>query len=175
MDAKLLELFREAGKLKRLNRKGWEIRDIPDPESVADHSFRMAFMAMVVGERLGLDSCKMMKMALIHDLGEARIGDITPHDRVSSSDKRRMEEEAVRSILEGLEGDYLELWLEFEDGKSPEAKLVKDLDRLEMCLQALEYQELFGDWDGSEFLDGAEEAVGEEQMRRLLLLAKSLK
>ena len=165
----LLELFKQAGGLKRLDRAGWLRRGIEDPESVADHSYRMALLAMFTGDRLGLDSSKMTRMALIHDLGELLIGDITPEDGVSPEEKRKMEKEAVGRLLEPLpEGEgYISLWTEFEEGESKEARIVRDLDKLEMALQALEYQERHPDKDLEEFISAADEEIETEEVQRL--------
>ena len=79
----LLHFFREAGKLKTLVRAGWTRKGVPAPESVAEHSFRMVLMAMVLGDRQDLDTLKLVKMCLIHDLPEVIAGDITPHDGIT--------------------------------------------------------------------------------------------
>jgi putative hydrolase of HD superfamily len=79
-------------------------------------------------------------MALVHDLAEALVGDITPYDGIDADEKRRREEEAMRelAVLAG-DGRLLELWHEYDAAASPEARLVKELDKLETVLQAWEY------------------------------------
>ncbi len=142
----LQPLLDAAGALKRLRRAGWIRVGIPEPESVADHSFRLALMALLFGSRLGLNVEKMVHLALIHDLAEARTGDLTPADRVTSSEKRERERVAFGQIVEKLpEGLVLDdLWREYESEASPEARIVRQLDKLEMALQALEYERLYG-------------------------------
>lgn len=104
-----------------------------------------------------LDTNKCIQMALVHDLAEATVGDITPHCGVSDRDKHRMEAEAMARMTTGLlgtalgAGRILSLWEEYERGTTEEAKLVKDLDKLEMTLQALEYER---DGDNRKSLDG---------------------
>ncbi|CDZ97876.1 Predicted hydrolases of HD superfamily [Phaffia rhodozyma] len=89
-------------------------------------------------------------MAIVHDLAEAHVGDITPVDGVSKEEKHRREREAMRSFLEDMlhGGEAARrigaLWDEYEDGITPEAKFVKDLDRLELTLQAIEYERAQG-------------------------------
>ena len=119
---------------------------VPHPESVADHSYRLAVMCLLIGPRLGLNADAMIRLALLHDLAEARVGDLTPVDRVTSEEKRQREAVAFAEIVEGLpEGLALDdLWREYEAGATPEARIVRQLDKLEMALQALEYERQFG-------------------------------
>ena len=77
----LIEFISEVGRLKRLPRTGWVESGVPDPESVADHSFRVALLTLVLADLKGLDALKAVRMALIHDLGEAETGDLTPARR----------------------------------------------------------------------------------------------
>jgi putative hydrolase of HD superfamily len=138
----ILSVLADVGGLKELKRAGWVRVGIPEPESVADHSFRLAWMAILVGPRLGLNVEAMVRLALIHDLGEARVGDVTPTDRVTSSEKRAREAEALGRIVDELpEGPALyDLWREYDAGATPEARIVRQLDKLELALQALEYE-----------------------------------
>ena len=141
----LVRTLKLSGRLKKEHRRGWVIKvGIPDPESVADHSFRTALIAMLLGDSRGLDTGKMMRMALIHDLGEAIIGDLTPLDTAKLETKKHDETEAIEEIFstlpKQLREKYLHLWRELRDGSSEEAKLVSDADKLEMALQASEYE-----------------------------------
>lgn len=104
-------------------------------------------MAMTAPEK-GIDNTHAMKLALVHDLAEALVGDITPHDGVSKADKYTMERDAMHKIkVDHFEkynseiGDQLvTLWQEYEEGKTKEARFVKQLDKLEMIVQADEYE-----------------------------------
>ena len=132
--------------LKTTPRTGW-IRQEAGPriESVADHSWRISLMAMIAATSAeAYDTNKCIQMALVHDLAEATVGDITPHCGVSDKDKHQMELEAMEKLtklLPTLGGDKIQsLWKEYEEGTTEEAKLVKDMDKLEMILQALEYE-----------------------------------
>ena len=150
--------------LKTTPRTGW-IRQEAGPriESVADHSWRISLMAMVAcenqttssGSEQQYDTNKCIKMALVHDLAESTVGDITPHCGVSDVKKHQMELDAMTQMTEKLPGgngkELLELWKEYEQGASNEAKLVKDMDKLEMILQALEYEK---DGKNGKSLDG---------------------
>jgi 5'-deoxynucleotidase YfbR-like HD superfamily hydrolase len=68
----LFEVLQAAGRLKTLKRAGWVRVGLPEPESVADHSFRVALLAVLFGPRLGLNGEKLVRLALLHDLAEAR-------------------------------------------------------------------------------------------------------
>lgn len=146
----IVAFFHLLEKLKLEKRKGWLNRGIKDCESVAEHSFRLALMAMVFGERKKLDVNKVVKMAIIHDLPEAICGDVatTPNDEKNlelQKEKHKREEQALEKVLAGLEGKIKEeiwkLWQEYEKKESEEAKLVFELDRLEGIFQAREYED----------------------------------
>jgi len=90
----LLNFFTEIGKLKNMPRRGWVIRNIKNPESIADHTFRVAIMAWFLGEKKNnnLNMEKIIKMALIHDLCEVYAGDATPYDSILTKDKKKLKE-----------------------------------------------------------------------------------
>lgn len=166
-----LALFRKIGELKKIKRSGWIRHNIPEPESVADHSFRTAFIAMMLGDVLKVDTLKLIKMALIHDLGEVIAGDITPYDGIVREEKRRKEEEGLRQLLEGVPNgnEYIALWKEYEEQKSEEGIILKNIDKLEMAVQALEYQEVFPHEDLSEFILEAQRQVNIPEIRDMLV------
>ncbi len=141
----------KAGKLKEIKRKGWARIGIKK-ESVADHSYRVALIAMLVGDRLGMDVEKMMKMALLHDVAECIIGDITPHE-MEKEEKIEMERNAMRELAKEIGMKYYRLWEEFVEGKSEEAKILQEIDKFEMILQAREYAELLPENKLKEFLE----------------------
>jgi putative hydrolase of HD superfamily len=110
--------------LKRLRRAGWRRCGVAESscESVAEHTFGVALLAMLLPQTAGLelDRGRCVMLALVHDLAEASVGDITPHDGVDPVEKRRREEAAMRDLAQRL-GDesILSLWLEFEAGREP--------------------------------------------------------
>lgn len=137
-----LRAYFELCHLKQLFRQGWLRRGIPGErcESVAEHSFGVAVLALWLSQAYypQLDQNKVLCMALLHDCGEIYAGDITPSDPVSAEEKYCRELEAVRRLFDKLPGGegYVQLWQEFEAGSSPEAQLIRQVDRLEMGLQA---------------------------------------
>lgn len=119
--------------------------NIPFPESVAEHSFRVAVLAMFLTPTLGADVNKSVKMALLHDIGEAETGDIiTVRGKKILNNlpaKQEKERNALKTILSLInEKEYLKLFDEFEENKTKEAQLVKQLCRLVMAIQAYEYE-----------------------------------
>ena len=154
--AHAVEFLTKSRALKRVARAGWLQRGLPPAtcESVADHSWRVALFALVLApattEREAIDRDRAIRMALVHDLAECVVGDITPNDGVSDDEKRRLERAAMREFCDGLTRggggmatvarDVESLWEEYELGESAEAKLVKDMDKLEMIMQASEYE-----------------------------------
>jgi putative hydrolase of HD superfamily len=159
------------GALKRTPRTGWLRSGVPraDAESVSDHSHRLSALALVAAFSGGggLDVSRCVRMAVVHDIAEAEVGDITPHCGVSEEEKHAREAAAMERIASMLSGlgvgsggggggsapplpdaalsaaarDVRALWREYEAGETAEARLVKDLDRLEMLVQALEYEQ----------------------------------
>ncbi|KAH7293338.1 hypothetical protein KP509_28G021400 [Ceratopteris richardii] len=110
---------------------------------------RMAVMAIIAPDIPGLDRDKCVKMAVVHDIAEAIVGDITPSDGVPKDEKSRREREAIDEMCHLLGGGHAaqevrSLWLEYENNSTPEANLVKDFDKVEMILQALEYETMHG-------------------------------
>ncbi|KAE8705948.1 HD domain-containing protein 2 [Hibiscus syriacus] len=131
--------------LKTTKRAGWVGRDVQNPESIADHMYRMGLMALITSDIPGIDRDKCVKMAIVHDIAEAIVGDITPSDGISKDEKSRREREALDHMCKLLGGgsrakEIAELWMEYEENSSSEAKIVKDFDKVEMILQALEYE-----------------------------------
>lgn len=120
-------------------------RDITGPESIADHMYRMGLMALIASDTPGVNRDKCIKMAIVHDIAEAIVGDITPSDGVPKVEKSRMEKEALEQMCKLLGGgpradEIHELWMEYEENSTNEAKVVKDFDKIEMILQAMEYE-----------------------------------
>ncbi|XP_038624707.1 5'-deoxynucleotidase HDDC2 [Tachyglossus aculeatus] len=141
----LLQFMRLLGQLKRVPRTGWVYRNVKKPESVSDHMYRMSIMALVTEDKnLNKDRC--VRLALVHDMAECIVGDIAPADNVPKEEKHRREEEAMKQLTrllsEDVRKEIFDLWEEYENQASAEAKFVKELDQCEMILQAFEYEEL---------------------------------
>lgn len=108
------------------------------PESTAAHTWRLCLWVLVFEDQLGgLDLAQLLKLAVLHDLGEAVSGDIPA--TAQQTDKGAAERADFVSLLDGLRGDqaadFLQLWDEYENAASPEAQVIKGLDKLETILQ----------------------------------------
>ncbi len=141
-----LRAFYQIQHLKHLYRQGWLKAGVPRErcETVADHIFGVAMLCWLLVEAgavpaVNLD--RVLRMALIHELGEIYAGDLTPSDAIPPEEKHARERQSLERVLEGMQGagDIRALWEEFEQGETPEARLVRQVDRLEMALQAVTY------------------------------------
>ena len=135
--------FQSVLKLKSVRRAGWVSKvQVPDAESVADHTFSTCANAMLLSDILGLDTLKVMRMAVLHDLAESVVGDYMPGD-VSANEKMEQEKRAMDGILKGLppavQAAYTEVWAEFLDNRTDAARFVHRMDKLEMAMQASRY------------------------------------
>ena len=142
--ADLVSFFRVVCNLKKIKRSGWIHKsNISSPESVADHSYSMCMMSMVLSEIIDLDTELIMKMVNLHDLAESFVGDNMP-DKISYEEKVLLEDEAMTKIISKLpsflRGKYLDIWNEYIDNSTVSAKFVHSMDKLEMALQAKEYE-----------------------------------
>lgn len=140
----LVSFFRIVCNLKTIKRSGWIHKSkITSPESVADHSYSMCMMSMILAEIMNLDSGYIMKMVIIHDLAESMVGDHMP-DNISSEEKHLLEDKAMKKIISklpnSLRKNYLCIWNEYNNNTTVNAKFVHNMDKLEMALQAKEYE-----------------------------------
>jgi putative hydrolase of HD superfamily len=133
----------EMGVLKRLRRAGWWHVGVRDPESVAEHSLRVAQLAALIASEEGGDPARAAYLGMWHDSQETRIGDI-PHsarpyvevasnERITDDQTALLPDKAAKSIREAV--------LEYESAETIEARCAKDADRLECLMQAIEYRE----------------------------------
>ena len=134
----VLAFLRAAERLKTVTRSGWT--STGKAESVAEHTWRLCLMAMVLyGRADDIDLARLLKMCLIHDLGEAIGGDVPAPAQVAGRPKAGQERADLLSLVKPLpaagQREILELWDEYEAASSPEAKLAKALDELETILQ----------------------------------------
>ena len=140
----ILDFFKIAANLKNIQRQGWiDKLSLDTPESVADHSYSMAIMGMVISDLENYNSEKILKMVLLHDLAESKIGDYTP-DQISKEQKKELENKAFFEIVgilpRTVRAQYLKIWEEYQEHVSDESKMVHQIDRLEMVLQAKLYE-----------------------------------
>jgi putative hydrolase of HD superfamily len=119
---------------------------IDNAESVADHTLAMIILTLIFAQYKNISISKtmrMIKMVLIHDVGESIIGDRTT-ESIEIEEKKKIENNAIRYIFsklsnEKIKKEYLEIWKEFEDNRTDISKKVHLIDKLEMAIQAKYY------------------------------------
>jgi len=134
-----IEFLFEIGSMRNMSR-GWKQHLAMDCASNTEHSFRVAFIALMLARAEGVnDEEKILKMALIHDLAESRTSDVGYIQKVYVETD---EEKATQDLFKntGLE-NLLEILKEYESRKTPEAKIVKDADNLDIDLELKEIEE----------------------------------
>lgn len=133
-----LEFLRQAEKLKDVLRSGHTSGG--RPESTAEHTWRLCLMALVFADSLdGIDVAKLLKICIIHDLGEALSGDVPAVEQRPDDGKADRERADLAQLTQTLparqRNEILSLWEEYESTASPEAVLAKGFDKLETILQ----------------------------------------
>lgn len=144
----MLETLIELQRLKRLDRTGWVLRGFPNAtESVAAHSFGVSVTAMLLADGLlaqgvPIDAEKVLRIALLHDWAEARVGDLprTATLYFGSENRKQAETSAFRDLTESANRDaapYTNLYHEYEERNTLEARVVKAADVIDLLVQAL--------------------------------------
>lgn len=151
----LRALWERLGDLKQLPRTGWLLAGVVQPESIAEHSFAAAVLALFLAESINADPesqglthplnvDRVVRLALLHDLAESLVTDLPKRSAqlLGTNAKQQAEERAMEAILAHVAGGghALTLWREYDQAATPEARLVKDVDKLEMVLQARRYR-----------------------------------
>ncbi|MDB3957215.1 HD domain-containing protein [Candidatus Nitrosopelagicus sp.] len=167
------EFFFQIAGLKKLPRSGWKIKlGLDDSESVAEHSYMMSVMSMVLADMKSLNSEKVIKMSILHDWAESKIGDFMP-DEIGYDKKSELENYAMTEILELLpqkiQSDYQDMWNEFLARNTPEARLVHELDKLEMALQAKIYETDIDPEKVKPFIISAVEQIMDPDVKKILM------
>lgn len=141
--AGLLDFLRAAERLKTVTRSGYT--STGHSESVAEHTWRLSLMALLLAPEFPeLDAARLLKICLVHDLGEAIGGDIPAPEQArraaaggvgKAQQERRDLEALLRPLAERQRAEILALWDEYDAARTPEARLAKALDKLETILQ----------------------------------------
>jgi len=169
----LFDFFYLVSELKKVPRMGWKSKvGIEHPESVADHSYGTAIMAMVLSDSNKLDTEKIIKMALLHDLAESITGDFVP-DEISKENKKMAEHDAMKEILSKLPTNlavgYDKIWQEYNQAYTKESIFLHEIDKLEMAIQAAKYSsEGFSNERLSSFVESAKKEIKSKELLDIL-------
>lgn len=160
--------------MKKIQRQGWiDKLSIKNPESVADHSYSMAMMGMIISDMENYNSERILKMILLHDLAESKIGDYIP-GQIDLEKKNEIENTAFLKILKDLPdsiiSQYQNIWSEYQEKQSHESQIVHQLDRLEMVLQAKTYQdEGYSKEQLESFYESAKKEITNPKLKELFI------
>lgn len=181
MEKDIIKFLLEVGKLKKVKRTGWLLKGVKMPESVAEHSFRVAIMATVLSGGRDLDGFRLLKMALVHDAAESIISDIVwEHGKISDWEKlktkHKKELKSAKKIFSTLEKgeEYFGLIADYLKQESKEAKFLKEIDKLEMALQTLEYENI-AEHSLEEFWENIEKYLKDKELIKIFEEIKSLR
>lgn len=178
----VLDLLFEASRLKRIPRLGWLVRGIgpADAESVAEHTYGTASTALFLSELVEqpVDRGRLLAICLLHDLPETKTSDLIPSAvrYLTPEVKRAAEQSAMLDIVNHSDRhrELLQLWQEFDEASSVEARLARDADKIEMLIQASEYER--SGWRGlDEFWEGLQDVhwefpISQAVVQQLLLM-----
>ncbi len=179
----VLQFMLKADRLKEVDRAGWLIAKVKNPEHDGDHSYGTAVLSYLIAKRMGLDAEKCAVMGLFHDINEAITGDIaTRYDKslmtVPPEIKRKMErrnELSLAAILTGGGKTALrEVLDEYHAQRTAEAKLVKQVDKLDYIVQMMLYgKKIKSDKTVEEFFDTAGSRIDIKEVRYIYEKVKS--
>jgi putative hydrolase of HD superfamily len=161
----LLDRAIEFTELKEVERTGWVLRGVDEPESVADHSWGTAQLCLLFAsyatmdpDLSEIDPHRAVSMALVHDLAEVQVGDIPKRmskqgtgEPAANSEKSRLESAAIMRLTatDGVADESAasvslhmihDLWQEYESATSASARFVRDMNLIDMTLQAYLYE-----------------------------------
>jgi putative hydrolases of HD superfamily len=199
-----LDFLIKTSKLKEIPRTGWVLRKVKNPETISEHTFRMAFAVWLLGKKEHLNIKRLIRLAVIHDLCEVYAGDNTPFFyyqnlkknnattrekflkwvRLSQKEKEEMgnkkfliEKQSIIKLTKSLEPtlrrEIVSGWLDFENKFSKEGKFVRQVDRVETLLQAIEYFGIKKNTAGTAWWEEIEEVIEDPMLLRLLKIIQN--
>jgi putative hydrolase of HD superfamily len=165
----------ELGVLKRIRRAGWWHAGVRDPESVAEHSMRVAQLAALLAAEEGGNPDRAAYLALWHDSQETRTGDLPPTvgPYLTTPDPRAITHDQTAGLPYAARASVRAAVDEYEDATTTEARCAIDADKLEMLLQAVEYRDV-GVHRVAGWIDSARKNLTTETARRVAEAAVAL-
>lgn len=192
-----LSFLRKIGELKNIKRQGVLYYGFKNADTATDHTFRLALMVWIFGNKRKLNLNKAFKLAFVHDLCKVYTGDITPYEgliargdkdghklawrwrRLTIAEKKKRfkrkfkkEKSAIQKLTKNLpqelKKDVMDTWLEYQECHSPEARFVSQLDRIENLLEAFECREKDRKFPTQPWWEHADEVVHDEEMLELM-------
>ena len=167
------DFFFQIAGLKTLPRTGWKMKlNLKDSESVAEHSYMMSVMAMIMSDMKNINTEKIIKMSILHDWAESKIGDFMP-DEITVEKKTELEEYAMAELLDDLpskiKNDYYDIWNDYKENLSDESRFVHELDKLEMALQGKIYEKEADPEKIRPFIISAVEQIVNDDLKKVLI------
>lgn len=154
----MIPFLRTLEVLKNTPRRGWILKGVADPESIADHMYNMSIICLAYPWTNEAQRTRAVEMAIVHDMGECIVGDIAPADGISRDEKHLREKlamEFLACLMREEDGGFADriqtLWEEYEADESPVSKLVHQVDKFEALQQAFAYTVRHPELDLSEF------------------------
>lgn len=195
----ILNFLLETDKLKGIPRTGWVLSEVKNPETIAEHTFRMVIANWLLGKKKNLNIKRTIKIALSHDLCEVYAGDVTPFFyytqlskenkeekkkfmkwvRLSQKEKEKrgkkkaeMEKKSLLKLIKHLKPELkkeiFSSWSDFEKRISREGKFIKQVDKIETLIQAIEYFGTKEDVGRTSWWEGIEEIVDDPLLLEFL-------
>ena len=153
----IIKIYEDIDKLKHIERKGWSrIGVVGIKDTIGSHTFGATMLGWILSKRENMDTEKVIKLLLVHDLIMAHVRDYTPDDTEYTS-KKEIENKALSSLLDNtpndLKKDFAELFEEYQKEETEEAILAREADKFDTLFQALMYSKRLGQNKIKEFLD----------------------
>jgi putative hydrolases of HD superfamily len=143
-NASLLDALLELQILDRIPRSGWMLRGVPEPESISEHNWHVAFLVWALGPQVpGLDLLRALELAMVHDLAEVRLGDLprTAGHYLAPEARHQAEARALEELLAPLGERAATLYGEYRARETPEARFVAACDKLQLMLKVALYEQ----------------------------------
>jgi putative hydrolase of HD superfamily len=168
----ILPLYRNIDKIKHHERQGWVDAGVKGTkDTIASHSFGATILGWILSQTEDVDENKVMKLLIIHDLIMAHIPDVTPKD-ASYKKKKDLEnsagEKLLQSVPDCIKEEFAQCFKEYQEGKTEEAKIAREADKLDTVFQAIMYSERLHKNEVAQFLNAYESTFQSRTSRKIV-------